>query len=222
MGKIVKKEVMEKKHEGEILSRGYTPPIIEGGVVNKKVLSAGDDAKHIIDDAREEAKRIVDRAQKLRGEVDRIREKAKKDGFEAGKNEGLEIFTQKLFDLEDVREKFYKDAEKEIIKLVLSISEKVIGKLVHEHRGIIEAVVEQALERAIGDRITVRLNPSDLAELKENKKDFGNIIDRTKRLAFKEDESIEKGGCVVETEVGTIDARIETQLGAIKKTLGVK
>ena len=30
-----------------------------------------------------------------------------------------------------------------------------------------------------------------------------------------------KGGCIVETEVGTIDARLETQLKAIKKALQI-
>jgi flagellar biosynthesis/type III secretory pathway protein FliH len=38
---------------------------------------------------------------------------------------------------------------------------------------------------------------------------------------FREDESIIPGGCIVETEVGTIDAQIDTQLKAIKKALNI-
>ena len=119
------------------------------------------------------------------------------------------------------REKFYADAEPEIIKLVMTIAEKVIGKLVRENEETIRSIVRQALESAIGERITVRLNPEDYAVVAADEMEFRDILDRTKRISFKEDETVGKGGCIVETEVGTIDAQLETQLKAIKKALQI-
>jgi len=121
--------------------------------------------------------------------------------------------------LETLKEKFYKEAEPEIIKLVIAIAEKVIGNIVEEKPEAIQDVVRQALERSLGDRITVRLNPQDYKTIIENQFEFKDVLDRTKRLHFKEDDTIAQGGCIVETEVGTIDAQIQTQMEAIRKAL---
>ena len=59
----------------------------------------------------------------------------------------------------------------------------------------------------------------DYKTVKSEGYEFKVVIDRTKRIIFKEDEAILKGGCIVETEVGTIDAQLETQVEAIKKAL---
>ena len=95
----------------------------------------------------------------------------------------------------------------------------VIGRIAAENPDLIRSVVRQALERVLGDRITVSLSPEDYRSLVAGEHEFKDVIDRTKRLMFREDETVAKGGCVVETEVGTIDARIETQLEAIRKAL---
>jgi flagellar biosynthesis/type III secretory pathway protein FliH len=65
----------------------------------------------------------------------------------------------------------------------------------------------------------VRLHPEDYRRLQENGDEFREVIDRTRRLNFREDETIARGGCVLETEVGTIDAQLETQMAAIRKAL---
>ena len=57
--------------------------------------------------------------------------------------------------------------------------------------------------------------------LKEHEKDLLTVIDQTQSISVKEDEEIPAGGCIVETELGTVDARLETQLRAIKKALGL-
>ncbi len=118
-----------------------------------------------------------------------------------------------------IKEKFYATAESDVIALVMEIAEKVIGKMVHEHRAAILAIVRQAIESSLGDRLTVRLNPEDYKAIHEQTAELRELVDRSKRLVFKEDESISQGGCVVETEVGVIDAQLETQLRAIRKAL---
>jgi len=102
---------------------------------------------------------------------------------------------------------------------VMMISEKVIGKMVRENEDTIKSIVRQAVDSSLGERITVRLNPEDYKTVTNDELEFKDILDRTKRIFFKEDDSITKGGCIVETEVGTIDARLETQLKAIRKAL---
>lgn len=226
--KIVKKTEFEKKRglEKEVKegARRHTIDLTPeaGGVIDRKTLQARDKAEAIIEKAEAEAAKIRQGAQKILDEVEAVREKARKDGFAAGESKGLSQVTQKLVQLEAMREKFYKDSEKEMVKLAMAMAEKVIGNIAAERPEIIRDVVRQALERSLGDRITVKINPEDYKTIKEGKFEFKDVLDRTKRLVFKKDDTIAKGGCVVETEVGTIDAQLETQLEAIKKALDIK
>jgi len=223
-GKIVKKGEVEKKHG--ISPKPHARRAAElipdsGGIVHRKVIDAGEEAERIISEAEVQAKAIRDEAEEVLRDAKAKRDETVKKGYAEGESKGMAQVTEKLMKLEGMKERFYKDAEPEVIKLVMSIAEKVIGRIVLENKDMIRSVVHQALERAIGDRITVKLNPEDYKRLMEGEHEFRDVIDRTRRLVFREDESIIPGGCIVETEVGTIDAQIDTQLKAIKKALGM-
>lgn len=219
MTKIIKraKNMAETATRTTVLSD--IMPSEGGGILNKKVLDASQRARDIVEEATKEADSIRAEARGFLSQVKGELEKARKNGYAGGKEEGLASVAEQVFGLSIVREKFYANAEPEILKLVMIIAEKVIGKMVHENEGAIKSIVHQAVDSAIGERITVRLNPEDHKIITADDFEFRDIFDRTKRIAFKEDETIRKGGCVVETEVGTIDARLETQLKAIKKAL---
>ena len=40
-----------------------------------------------------------------------------------------------------------------------------------------------------------------------------------KSITFKEDSSVERGGCIIETDFGQIDARISSQLHEIEERI---
>jgi len=190
-----------------------------GGVLDRRIISATERAQKIVDEAYAEATRIRVEAEALRAEVATVREEARKEGLAKGEAMGKTSVTEALLTLERRREEFYDTAEKEIVKLTIAIAEKVIGRIASERPEVVRDVVRQALERSLGDRIVVRLNPDDYKTITGEGYEFRDVIDRTKRIVFREDEAIQKGGCVVETEVGTIDAQIETQMEAIRKVL---
>lgn len=214
-----KKRSLEKKvktfgtHHSAQTAQGAT------GVIDRHALEARGRALNIIEAAESEAEKIRENAKKVLDDVENAREKARQEGFAQGESKGFSLVTEALLRIEAIKEKFYKESEKEIIKLVAAVAEKVIGKLAEEHPEVIRDVVKQALEKSIGERITVRVNPQDLKRIEGEH--FADILDKTKRLHFREDETVTRGGCIVETEVGTIDARIETQIEAIKKALEI-
>lgn len=220
MSKIIKKTNVEKETELSAKSPVSGIDIIENsGILNKKVLDAKDKAKLVIEEAAKEADRIREDAKRLLSQVNNELEKARRDGYIKGREEGNASVAQMAIKLTALKEKFYTTAEPEMIKLVMMIAEKIIGRLVHENEAAIKSIVKQAVESSIGERIVVKLNPEDYKVILASEFEFKDMLDRSKRIAFKEDETISKGGCVVETEVGTIDARLETQLKAIKKAL---
>lgn len=190
-----------------------------GVVLNKKLLEAHGQADAMVAEARAEARRIRAEAEEILADVERAREEAKAAGFRKGHAAGMASATEYAVRLQEWKAAFFQQAEAEIIRLVVTVAEKVIGKMVQEQTAAIQAIVRQAIESALGDRIVVRLNPEDYRTILAANVEYRDILDRTKRLTFKEDETITKGGCVVETEVGTIDAQLETQLKAIRKAL---
>ncbi|MDP2599979.1 MAG: FliH/SctL family protein [Deltaproteobacteria bacterium] len=193
----------------------------ESRIIGKEEIKAKTKVEKILDAAQKEADRIRAEAEALRLTVQVEMERAKQKGYAEGKEEGSSELAEEIVRVRKLKEKFFANAEPDVLKLVMDIAEKVIGKLAAQHKEAIHAIVHQALERSLGDKIVVRLHPADLKRLQTMDLNFKDILDRTKHLHFKEDETIQQGGCVVETEIGTIDAQLETQLKAIKKALGV-
>ncbi|MBI4224119.1 MAG: hypothetical protein HY609_04240 [Deltaproteobacteria bacterium] len=187
----------------------------EKGVIRKEEFQAQGKAQAILQEAYQAAQKIREEASQLKAKVEKELEAAKKRGFLEGRQEGLEALTQELLKIRELKEEFYAGAEPHIMKLVLEIAEKVIGETAQKQTEAMKAIVSQALEKALGDRIVVRLHPDDYIRLKDLEPKFREKLERTKHLHFKEDEVIQKGGCIVESEVGTIDAQLETQLKAI-------
>lgn len=192
-----------------------------GNVVSRLAQDAQGEADAILAEAHKAGERLREEAAGILAEVEEAREAARQEGFAEGRAEGLASITEEATRLLDMKERFYESAEPNMISLVMQIVEKVIGTMVEEQSNLIKAVVRQAIEASIGDRINVSVNPEDYKTIKSIEEEFMDLVDRTKRIHFKEDESITRGGCVVETEVGTIDARLETQLHAIKKALEI-
>lgn len=227
MKKIVKGEEVEKKLglkdqlQARPFGQGSSSGFSVRGVVSKQELASKEKSEKILEEAQKEANQIRSEAERLLGQVREKTENEKKRGYEDGKQAGYSEWTEEILKVRQLKKDFYEEAERDVIKLVLSIAEKVIGSLVTENEKAIAGIVKQALEKSLGDRIVVRMHPNDFKRIKKEDIHFGDFLDKTKQVHFKEDSSIEPGGCIVETEVGTIDAQLETQLKAIRKALGV-
>ena len=109
-----------------------------------------------------------------------------------------------------------KDFEKVIVRLALAISEKIIKREIDEKSGAIEAL-RDSLRKIVGaNAVVVKLNPADYQNVvTENKKLIAD--DAFSKINFEIDERIEKGGCLIESDIGNVDARISTQLNELKK-----
>lgn len=201
--------------------RRLPPSIARTGVITKGDIEAKEKGAKVIAQAERDGERIREEALGLRSQIEGEMEKAREKGFQKGREEGLEELSGLLLKARELREQILASAESELIRLVLSISEKVLGKIVETHKEAILAIIREGLKHSLGEHIVVRLHPADWKRLKGEDLQFKDIVDRTKRFQFREDETIQKGGCIIESEIGTIDAQLETQLKAIRKALGV-
>ncbi len=179
-------------------------------------------AQKIVANAEAEARQVIQNAQ---AEIDRIRDEARNEGFEQGKREGIEQATGQFADSMETlneaiiaRRKIIKDAESEILRLALKVAEQIIRSEVSLHRDVCLNIVAEAISR-ISDReqIIIKVNRDDVEHVKKYKDRISSLVDGVKSLTILEDGSVEPGGCIIETNLGYVDARISTKIKAIEE-----
>lgn len=226
MGKILKnRDYQEKRGLQERVSSDSRSSVVDvgdfRGVVDREVLDAKARAEQILAKADEAAKKIKQEAKEILDQVKAERDKAREQGLAEGHQEGLENSLEMLVRVKEMRAKLFQDNQSEMIKLVFAIAKKIIGREFTENDKAILNVIRLAINDAVGEKITVRLNPQDHEKIKKNEEELLSTLEDHLTVGFREDEQIPVGGCVVDTEIGTIDAQLETQLKAIKKALRV-
>jgi len=140
------------------------------------------------------------------------------EGSYRAKLERLESLTAAL---EAERKQFFDRVEPELVRLAVSIAEKVIGRELELRPETVVDLVRSAMKRLRDrERLRVSVNPTDLERMKEARDDLISAVDGVRKLEVVEDRRVDPGGCVIESPNGTLDARIRTQMDEIGRALG--
>ena len=158
-------------------------------------------------------------------------ESAYKAGYDAGFNAAKDQmrqetealvgrFTSMIDDLSSQRRALIKESETAVLKLVCEIVRKVIGKVVEIDNTAVRHVVSNALKQMDDqEKLIVRLNPDDLAALKQHEAAWAEDVERSGVVELKPDARIKRGGCLVDGESGSVEAQVERQIGVIERAL---
>ena len=129
-------------------------------------------------------------------------------------------FGEAIKKLEELREDLYLNAERGAVELALAIAEKIVSHEVSVNKATLLDVLKTALEKVTDqEKITVRVNKSDLQIINEFGRQVPGLTANVKDVTIEGDDTISRGGCVIETGFGSIDARIESQLRAVEDIL---
>ncbi len=122
--------------------------------------------------------------------------------------------------LPSIKKNILEKGEEQMVKLAFAIAEKIIQQEVATRKDVILGVLKGAIKNvADTEGMKIRLNTQDFRYMMEVKKDFLQSFDGIRNVVFEEDSSIKRGGAVVETTFGEVDARLENQLKEIKAAL---
>jgi flagellar assembly protein FliH len=189
--------------------------------------------------AEEESERVREAAEieagKIRSQAEEERDKvfseARKNGYDEGRDEGwkeglaeagrLIDRLHKILDAAiEKRQEIIDEAETQLIDLVLLISRKVVKVISENQKNVVINNIVQALRKlkSRGD-VAIRVNLADLDLTTEHVKDFMRMAENVKSITVLEDSSVDKGGAVIETDFGQIDARISSQLREIEEKI---
>ncbi len=165
------------------------------------------------------------------GNIEAIEREAYERGFAAGERAGFEFGKQKaevLFNgiaglleaLSTLKETLHKPCEDEMVELCVAISRKVLQReLELKREGIVECVRTALKSVVAGGEITIKVNPKDQDILLSHKGELARYGDGVKGVKIESDESVSRGGCLVDTNFGEIDASIDSVMTEIEEKL---
>lgn len=160
-----------------------------------------------------------------------IEREAYQKGFEAGEKAGFEFGSQKaeviqkrlagiLSELNTLKGDIYREMEEEIGRLALAIAKRIVHHEISLDKDVVLHVTKAAIRAAQGnDVITIKVNPDDFEYMVKAKSEVLSHIDSIKNINIEEDETVLKGGCMMETAYDEIDARLEQGFKEIEKAV---
>ena len=170
-----------------------------------------------------------------RKEDEQLAEEAKQRGFDEGFRQGseqarLELqahWDERMQEASDIvreaytaKESLIGEAEAFLVELSCRIAEKVIGRKLSESPELTLELVGRALSRRKEQGvITLCVAPVQFTFLEAAREELALAIDSQAKLQVVPDPSVKEGGCVIRSAFGSIDARIDTQLAAIRQEL---
>ncbi|MDR2398451.1 MAG: flagellar assembly protein FliH [Spirochaetaceae bacterium] len=144
----------------------------------------------------------------------------KEAGFTEGKAEVDRLINRIHTVLEraqDKRSAILIETEQQVVDLVLLIARKVVKIISEQTQEVVIANVKEALRKVKGrGDIIIRINTADLQLTTEHTEDFIQTLEGGQGIQIQEDSSVDKGGCIIETDFGDIDARIASQLAELE------
>jgi flagellar assembly protein FliH len=153
------------------------------------------------------------------------------EAFSNGLKEGKELAERGLINvfralrassetIHNLRDKVFRESEDEIINLIMLVARKVIVAEVTQNRSILAGVVQSAIaDLTAREEITVRINPDDYQLVTSGRDELLLKELLNEHLSIKSDPSVAAGFCLVDTEMGTIDASLDGQLEHIYRSL---
>ncbi len=155
-------------------------------------------------------------------------------GYEAGRIEGERALSEQLVkqrnELHELAQGALKalreavpqaihDAENMVVSLALEVAQKLVSDMPISVP-MVEASIRDALAQVEGTaQFTVRLHPADLELLQRAGSSLVSGADASGDIRFLGSPDVARGGCLVQTRFGTVDARRETKFDLLKRTL---
>ena len=143
-------------------------------------------------------------------------------GLEAGRAHGetmLKRLTQTIEDLAHLRQAMIRQTEQQMVGLALAMAKRVVRREVALDKDFALAMARVALDR-LGERssTTIRLHPDDFATV------AGRHVEEWAgaHVSVESDPAVTRGGCVVQSDLGTVDGTIEAQFDEIARAVLVQ
>ncbi len=188
---------------------------------------AASDAESLIRQAESKALELVEAARVRIAQMEEDARAAGRDqGYAAGKTAAEDELAPVITTIRELIESIRVQrsaaiaaAEPELVRLAMAVAERVVHGELLTNQSVIVENVRQALTRLVSHEVvTLRVNPVDLDTIRAHRDQIVAAGD-VEHLRIVEDARVDRGGVMVETDAGTIDAKIATQLREARRAI---
>jgi len=183
-------------------------------------IQAQEQAERVVGVAQQQADEIY---QKAMAEASEVTRQAYREGMSAAQAEATELLglARKIVDeVRDWRAELLAQGEPIVLNLVQDIARKVFGNGLVLDPETLNRSFERALVEAksLGD-LRIRAHPEDVAVLGPLWPSQHMAL-TGQRIDLVPNQDVERGGCYIEGQFGSVDARVHTQFNLVTETLG--
>lgn len=188
----------------------YPPArLLKGAVFDAQQALA--EAQKALEDARREAAGIRQAAQ---AEADAVRQKA----FEHGAEEAMAEFAQTIrrldAEIERVKQRFAVDVQRVAFRFAKAILDVEFAA---RPERVVELVAALLKPARLYSQVTIHLHPSDIERVRAHEQRLLKQLTVAREIHFAEDPDLPPHGVRIETEMGTYDGTIETQIRRLQQ-----
>ncbi len=181
----------------------------------QKMINAQNSSDAIVSNAYDQAKGIM--------------EQGKSEGYQDGYNRGIddsqEIAKQIIEEALQIKDEWtqtrhnlMKETEKEMVGLVVEATEKILEHMVETDQTLIESLIKQGIGRVTKSHlVSIRVSNEDYNHALSIRPMIIASSDKIEDIEIKRDPTLPNGSCIIDTDSGSIDSSIHTQLEQVKK-----
>lgn len=187
---------------------GSTPKVLK-----REAYEASREAHDVLSVAQDKARQIIEAAER---DGEAIREKARQDGYA----DGLSKWNQILAGTSQKAEDLAKVWEDTMLKLSVRVAEKIIGEQLKLHPDTIVNIIKEVLQGVrFGKHLIIQVNEEDAPQVRSRVDRLKASLGVSNEIEIVASTSVPRGGCLIESELGVVDARLETQLKCLEDVL---
>ena len=110
--------------------------------------------------------------------------------------------------------------ESDALRFALAVAERIVKREVRLDKDLVLRQIREAVKRIMGtDSIKLRVNPEDESVVRHHRSAILSTLESVREVIIEGDTSIDRGGCIIESTSGNVDACLETQLRQVEAAL---
>lgn len=185
---------------------------LAGEIIKAANIQAQAEAKAIVENAELYAKHV-------RAGIDELARRTQEAAYAEGYEKALGELSAVILDSRETRDAALATLENDVLRLAVKLAEKIIGHQLEQSDETIASIVATAMQHARqNETVTIHVNPNDMRAVDTHRARW-ETTGRARFVQAIPDARVAAGGCLIETESGTIDAQLETQLRVLERAL---
>jgi flagellar assembly protein FliH len=199
-------------------ARNFDPENVERAREGVKEL-----LKDAIDKAKEQSKQVREAANNEGYAVGR------KEGFQAGENNAREVFApfletlQKVIeDLTSLRKRMYVKMEREMVEMIVELTKKIIRFDLANREDSVQDIIRLAVNSVLDrETMVIKVHPEDKTYAESYRPELHRAFGDAKNISFVAHPGVPRGGCVVDSNFGKVEAHLDSLDAQIDKILQI-